>query len=112
MVNIKLATEFDEIVGIKTLQAENLYKNISIEEAIQQGFLSAEYSLEFLQLMHKAAPSIIAKDGDKVVGYALVTLKDVGLQHDLLCDLFNTIDKITYKGLSLKDIRYVVVGQL
>ena len=112
MVNIKLVTEFDELVGIKTLQAENLYQNISLDEALQQGFLSAEYSLDFLQLMHKAAPSIIVKDGDKVVGYALVTLKEVGYRHDLLRDLIDTIDKIIYNGQLLKCKSYVVVGQL
>jgi hypothetical protein len=34
--------------------------------------------------MNAATPAIIAKDGDKVVGYALVAIKDIRNGHDLL----------------------------
>ena len=37
-----------------------------------------------LQAMNSASPSIIAKDGDKVVGYALVATKDIRNGHDLI----------------------------
>lgn len=36
-----------------------------------------------LQEMNLASPSIIAKDGDKVVGYALFATKDIRNGHDL-----------------------------
>ena len=32
--------------------------------------------MEYLKEMHDASPSIIAKDGDNVVGYALVLVTD------------------------------------
>ncbi|MEY3245558.1 MAG: hypothetical protein RL253_715, partial [Bacteroidota bacterium] len=65
-----------------------------------------------LQAMHNASPSIIAKDGDDVVGYALVATKEVRNGHDLMADLFNVIDTKYYKGKCLKEVNYVVVGQL
>ena len=61
-----------EIIGIRDLQALNLRQNITAEEAIEQGFLTATYTIEYLQEMNSVSPSIIAKDGNKVVGYALV----------------------------------------
>ncbi|MCP6757052.1 hypothetical protein NL533_36040, partial [Klebsiella pneumoniae] len=38
--------------------------------------------------------------------------KAIRHQHDLLGDLFNSIDKINYEGKQLRVTPYVVVGQL
>lgn len=112
MIKIKRVTNNAELEGIKKLQEENLNINISAEEAEQQGFVSAVYSIDFLKIMHVAGPSVIAVDDNIVVGYALVSTKEIRHHHDLLADLFNAIDKINYNGISLKDANYVVVGQL
>jgi ribosomal protein S18 acetylase RimI-like enzyme len=111
-VVIKRVSENEELVAIEQLQAINLRKNIDSDTALSQGFLTAEYTLEYLKAMHDASPSIIAKDGNTVVGYALVTTKEVKHGHDLVADLFNVIDTKTYKGQLLKEVNYVVVGQL
>ena len=112
MIRIKRVTDFAELEGIKKLQEENLKKNLTDQEAETQGFVTAEYSIEFLKTLHDAGPSIIAKDDDRVVGYALVAVQSIRHHHDLLADLFQGIDKIKYKNQLLNDSRYVVVGQL
>lgn len=112
MIIIKRVADFNELEGIKKLQEENLKRNLPGNEAETEGFVTAEYSIEFLETLHKAGPSIIAKDSDHVVGYALVADKSIRNQHELLSDLFNCIDRITFNGVSLKEARYVVVGQL
>lgn len=112
MIIIKRVTEFSELKGIRKLQEDNLKKNLPGDEAETEGFVTAEYSIEFLKTLHEAGPSIIAKEDDRVVGYALVAAKSIRHQHELLSDLFNCIDKITYRGLVLKNVKYVVVGQL
>ncbi|GAC1528899.1 MAG: hypothetical protein NVS3B15_06970 [Sediminibacterium sp.] len=112
MVTIKLVSDTTELEGIKKLQRENLKKNLSQDEAGAQGFVTAEYSIDFLWQMHQAHPSVIVKDGEIVIGYALAALKSIREYHDLLADLFNTIDKTGYNGIFLKDADYVVVGQL
>jgi ribosomal protein S18 acetylase RimI-like enzyme len=112
MINIKRVTVFSELEGIRKLQEDNLKRNLPADEAETEGFVTAEYSIEFLETLHKAGPSIIAKEGDQVVGYALVAVKSVGHQHELLSDLFNYVDKISYRGLMLKNVSYVIVGQL
>ena len=112
MIEIKTVSDTDELIGILSLQKENLKRLISNEEAGQEGFVTAEYSLELLQQMHEESPSVIAKDGDKVVGYALVTMKAVMPHHDLLSDFFRVIQQLQYKGFQVKDTSYVVIGQL
>jgi len=112
MVTIKLVSTQDELIGIQELQQQNLRKNITETEAAEQGFLMAEYNLAFLQKMHDAAPSVIAVAEGKVVGYALVSIKAIRDEHDLLADLFNTIDRLKYQSEDLVSSNYVVVGQL
>lgn len=111
-IEITTATNLKDLQGIKLLQDKNLKTAVSPEEASSQGFLTAEYDLTFLEAMNEASPSIIAKDGDQVVGYALATTKTIGLQHDLLTDLLNTIDRTTYRSQLLKLSNYIVIGQL
>ena len=112
MITIKRVTDHSELEGIKKLQQENLKINLTDQEAGTEGFVTAEYTMDFLKKMHRESPSIIAKDGDEVIGYALVSVKAIRHDHELLGDLFNTIDKLKYHHHLLKDSPYVVVGQL
>ena len=110
MVQIQLAKSDTELVGILALQQANLRKNVSEEEALSQGFLMAEYNLEFLQALHAKSPSIIAKDGDQVVGYSIVALPEEAKQHDLLADLVRNIERCRYQNEEIQN--YAIVGQL
>ncbi len=112
VIVIRTVENKKELQQIAALQKKNLFSNIDEHESASQGFLTAEYSLEFLEEMNNMSPAIIAKDSEVLAGYALVTLRQAAHKHPLLEDLFNTIDRIVYKGGSLKESRYVVVGQL
>jgi hypothetical protein len=72
MIDVTRVSSPSEIMGIRDLQALNLKQNITAEEAIDQGFLTATYTINYLQEMNAASPSIIAKDGNKVVGQLCV----------------------------------------
>jgi ribosomal protein S18 acetylase RimI-like enzyme len=111
-IEIKLVETEAELQGIRDLQEVNLPKNLSVEEASREGFVTASYTLDFLRVMHRAHPSVIAKEGEAVVGYALVATQAVRQHHDLLNGLFNEIDAIIYRGRPIKERNYVVVGQL
>ena len=95
MVQIKLVSSEDEILQIKALQTKNLRQHISDEEAASQGFLTASYTIEYLKAMNASFPSVIAKKGEQVVGYALITTQEMREGHDLIKDLFNNIASIT-----------------
>jgi hypothetical protein len=112
MVIIKRVTDQTELSGIKKLQDANLKTRISGAEMEQEGFVTSEYTLEFLQMMHESAPSVIAKDGDEVVGYALVATRSAGKHHKLLAGLVKEIDLKMYKGKKLADSEYILIGQL
>ncbi|MBA4198030.1 MAG: GNAT family N-acetyltransferase [Chitinophaga sp.] len=109
---IKRVSESNEITGIKKLQNENLKSTLKESERKEEGFVTAEYSVEFLEYMNAIEPSVIAKVENEIVGYALVTTKEIKGKHLLLDDLFNEIDKLSYNNVLLSQINYVVVGQL
>jgi predicted N-acetyltransferase YhbS len=112
VIQIKTVTTPAEIQAIKSLQDANLRKNLDEQESINEGFVSAEYTIDFLKAMNDERPSIIATDNHQIAGYALVTLRSAAAHHPLLKDLFQTIDKTNYKDRLLKNSKYVVVGQL
>ncbi len=112
MIIVKRVDTPAELEGIQRLQQENLKHNISAEESNAEGFVTAEYSIDFLRKMHEAGPSVIAKDGDRVVGYALVADPAIREEHELLSGLFTAIDETVYHGKLLSTSAYVVVGQL
>ena len=64
----------DDLLQILQLQQENLPKNISEQEAKEQGFVTLEHNLDLLAEMNTPYPHAIAKNGHKVVGYALMML--------------------------------------
>ncbi len=77
MVSIKLAQEVSELEGILALQRRNLKRCLSESEAEEQGFLIAEYDLDYLRQMQVQRPSVVAVDDGRVVGYALVVTREV-----------------------------------
>ena len=112
MIEIVHVSNDAELDGIRLLQRENLRKLIGETEAGKEGFLTAEYSMEMLQQMHRFQPSIIAKDGDTIAGYVIITTKNSYGQHPLLDSLFDSINLLDYNGINLKNINYILVGQL
>lgn len=61
----------EEIHQILLLQKANLAVNVSSETRQKEGYVSVEHDFEILQRMSNVCPLIIAKDGDKIIGYAL-----------------------------------------
>ena len=112
MITITTVSNEADLIGILDLQSRNLKKNITTEEAQSQGFLIAEFSMDYLKKMNDAHPSVIAKMDDRVVGYALIATQAARIGHPLTEDLFNQIDSLSFDGIPLHQAKYAVVGQL
>ena len=107
-----LATTDREIQEIRDLQEVNLKDNVTANNRLSDGFLTAKYELDFLKAMNDLTPAIIAKQNGGVVGYALATDRSLLAQHPLLKDLGTQINKIPFGGQFIGDFDYLVVGQL
>ena len=107
-----IVTTDDELQQIVELSHQNQRSNITEEEKDKEGFISWDYSMELLQKMHALHPNVIVKDGDKVVGYAMVALKEARDFHKELAEMMNFIDSIEYNGKPLSSYNYYVMGQV
>jgi hypothetical protein len=101
-----------DVQGILALQQANLRKNVPVEVQVEQGFVTVEHDPAVLSRMNLAAPSIIAKDGEKVVGYALTMLPEFGADVPELLPLFGLIDTLQYDGKPLRNHAWYVMGQV
>lgn len=103
----------EEVVQILDLQAINHVSNVSPAVAEEQGFVTVKHNPEVLQRMNLVAPSIIAKDGERVVGYALVMPRSFAPQIPILLPMFDLLDTLSWKGQALHDNpRWFVMGQI
>ena len=101
-----------DVRGILALQQANLRKNVPIDVQVDQGFVTVEHDPNVLTRMNQAAPSVIAKDGDTVVGYALTMLPEFGADVPELLPLFTLINSLTYKEKPLQSYSWYVMGQV
>lgn len=101
-----------DVLGILTLQQKNLRRNVPLAIQVDQGFVTVEHDPAVLARMNQAAPSVIAKDGNSVVGYALTMLPEFGSEVPELLPLFDLITKLTYDGKPLPEYAWYVMGQV
>src|SRR3970282_2542001 len=103
----KRASTLDELEQIRSLQLQNSSQNITSEEKLQEGFVTVQHTVALLEQMNTACAHIIAKDGEKVVGFALVMLSSFRNEIEVLIPMFERIDSLIPAGKS-----YVIMGQV
>src|SRR5258706_3666103 len=98
MLQATTVTKEDELIQIHHLNQQNIRQNLSPKERQKEGFVTWLYSIELLQEMHSLAPSVIVKDNEAVIGYALVTLKEAAVFHPDLQIMIDNLQPILYQG--------------
>jgi ribosomal protein S18 acetylase RimI-like enzyme len=117
MLSVTTVGSAKELQQILDLQKKYLVSNISNDEMQSQGFLTVQHHPELLSKMHALAPSIIVKDDDAVVAYALVMLRECRHLVPELMPMFSTFDnleyhRLGYQGKPLMDYSFYVMGQI
>lgn len=101
-----------ELQQILELQKQNLAQNLDQFEIESQGFVTVIHDLHVLQQMHDLAPSIIAKDKQEVVGYALVMLRECRQLCPTLEPMFKNLDLLKYRNRPVTDYNFYIMGQV
>lgn len=112
MIKLTTVATTEELEQILALQQRNLQQNIDETEMQTQGFVTMIHNIDVLQQMHNLAPSVVAKDGDKVIGYALVMLRECRELFPPLEPMFKNFDSLEYRYRPLKEYRFYVMGQV
>src|SRR5687768_835773 len=97
------ATTDGELAQILTLQQANHASSLSEADAARDGFVTVMHTFELLKKMNQAAPQIIAKDGDSVIGYALVMLRSFSDMIPVLQPMFNRLSTINFGDKKVTD---------
>jgi predicted GNAT superfamily acetyltransferase len=110
-LTISLAETTADLEDILLLQAKNLLQNLTKEQLLKNGFVTVRHSLELLEQMNREAKSVIARSENALAGYCLAMPES--FRHDIpvLVPMFEEIDRLHYKGKSIKG-NYLVVGQV
>lgn len=110
-LRVTLAAPTD-LPGILALQRANLKSALSPADIREQGFVTLVHSLDVLQRMHELAPSVVAKLGDEVVGYALTMLLEACSLVPALDPMFAALTGARFRGQPLQDTRFYLMGQI
>ena len=101
------ATSLYELEQILELQQRNLPTQLSPAEKAEEGFVTVSHTLELLERMNSACPHTLAKDGDRVVGYALSMHPKFRNEIDVLKPMFDQIETAVSENE-----QYIVMGQI
>lgn len=112
MISFDITRSDLDLLDILALQKANLSSLISPEEASKEGFVTVEHNFELLKKMNSPYPHIVARDGQNIVAYALVMLKEIQTDIPILKPLFEVINQISYDGKVLEDCPFFVMGQV
>jgi len=106
MISYCLSTSDEELKQILALQKSNLLVSVSEEDQKTEGFVTVQHNFDLLKAMHNKCPHILAKDGNKVVGYALSMHPIFGEHIEVLKPMF---ERLRLRSTCTK---FVVMGQI
>lgn len=112
MVRITLARKDADLKKIIKLQQKNLSANVSDEVKQEQGFVTANHDLKTLKEMAETSAHVVVKDGAELAGYALAMTRQFSKSVPILEATFDFQDQLVYKGKSLAEHDYIVMGQV
>lgn len=95
-----------------TLQRANHRMSLSANERMNNGFVTLKHDLSQLQKMMESAPQVVARSEDRIVGFALVLLKEHSTMFPLLQPMFDLFDETSHNEQVLGETDYYVMGQV
>ena len=102
----------EDIRQMLSLQRQNLPATLTEDEVREQGFVTVVHDFSILKKMNEAAPHVIAKDGDQVIGYALAMLPQFNNEIEILKPMFEKLKEVEWKGKMLNEYRHFIMGQI
>jgi ribosomal protein S18 acetylase RimI-like enzyme len=110
--SVVLASTDADLRAILELQQQNLESSLSREAVQSQGFLTVVHSLDTLRAMQAKLPSVVAKRGDLLVGYALAMHEETRELIPVLDPMFQLFQGLSFRGAPLSGSRFYVMGQI
>jgi ribosomal protein S18 acetylase RimI-like enzyme len=107
MIEARPVADETELQQIVELQRRNLPHSLGERDIAENGFVTVEHTLDVLRQMNAVAPSIVAKDGAELAGYALVMPVECRSFIPVLQPMFQRLE-----ALGVFQRRFYVMGQI
>ena len=111
-ISIGLSNGWSDLDGILELQRENHRARVTTEEGARNGFVTVEHTRAILEQMHRQGPSLVARRGERVVGYALTMTLGCRPLLAVLEPMFARLEQLEYRGRALNAWEFYVMGQV
>lgn len=108
----RISSDPDVLQQIIGLQRKNIAEVLSSAELKQEGFVTVHHDLPLLQKICGNYGHAVAMEGDRLVAYALVMLKEYAADVAILVPMFEKINQLSYHQKLLKEQPYLVMGQV
>ncbi len=108
----RICSDPDVLQQIIGLQQKNIAEVLSSAELSQEGFVTVHHDLPLLQKICGPYGHAVAMEGDRLVAYALVMLKEYAADIAVLVPMFEKINQLSYQQQPLKEQPYLVMGQV
>jgi L-amino acid N-acyltransferase YncA len=112
MIIYTTANSKNDLEGILHLQKANLAASLAPAEIESQGFVTVDHSYDQLEKLNRIEKHVIAKNGDRVIGYLLAMTQQSKLDIPILVPMFKAFDAIFYKEKKIAEYNYIVIGQV
>jgi len=112
MINYTTSQSERDLHGILELQQRNLAVNLTPDEVLSQGFVTVVHRFDDLKKMNDIEPHLIAKDGERVIGYLLAMTVHSKADIPVLIPMFELFDQTPFRGKPISNYNYLVVGQV
>ncbi len=97
----------EELQQILALQKQNLPSQLSKVAIEKEGFVTITHSLDLLDRMNSVCPHIVAKDNERVIGYALCMHPDFSNEIPILLSMFQQLKEVLPDEES-----FIIMGQV
>jgi hypothetical protein len=111
-IEVGLSDGDRDLDGILALQRRNLESSLSPADVAASGFVTVVHTRAILDQLHRLAPSIVARAGGEVVGYAIAMALSCRPLVPALEPMFRLLEGLTIDGRPLLSFRCYVMGQV
>lgn len=111
MYTTQFISSENELRQVAELSRLNSTDHITDDIKASQGYTSWKYTFEDLKSLHEVSPSVVVKDGDKVVGYLLVLVRASTTVYEPLTEALKIFEGKLYKGKPLLNYNPYFLGQ-
>ncbi len=102
----------EDLAQVLKLQQDNLGRNLPEVERQDQGYVSVETPPDMLEEINESDGVTVAKDGDRVVGYAMPLPVDQGRKIPLLDPFIERFSKLSFEGTPITETPHIIIGQV